>query len=186
MEIELHIDELETERRWNYLEWHRGVETARNRFLSLRDDETFVWLQSASDPRAPQPPNGDFKRATVRNLKPAIGSTITELDQLPRIAESPLLELREYRLRPGTRTRFATFLRDRTYESHIRLGMPVYGPFDVVDDDDLLVWFRGFTSLAERDRRKASFYQSAYWLNELETEAFSMIDRYDVMLLVPV
>ena len=63
--------------------------------------------------------------------------------------------------------------------------MVVHGPFDDLDDEDVLTWFRGFPSLAERDRRKACFYQSRLWLDELETEAFSMIDRYEVMLMTP-
>lgn len=185
MEIELHIDELETERRWNYLKWHRGIEPVLGRFLSMRNDDTFVWLQEPA--HAPEPPAGLLRRSTVRKLRPAIGTTVTEPHALARLADSPVLELRQYRLNPGTRTRFATFLRDRTLETHLRLGMSVHGPFEALDDDDVLVWFRGFPDLLERDRRKAAFYQSAYWLEELQDEAFSMIADYsNVLLLTPV
>src|SRR6185436_10430004 len=122
-----------------------------------------------------------------RVLAPATGSTIARFEDFARIAESPVLEIRQYRLVPGTRARFAAFLRDRTLESHIRLGMTVHGPFDDLGDDDVLTWFRGFPSLAERDRRKAAFYQGEYWLNELQDEAFSMIEDYrNVMLVTPV
>ena len=182
LEIELHIEELETERRWNRLQSFED-EGVLGKFLAYRDDNTFVWLQVAGRPRVA---NAEVRQSIIRPLAPAIGSTIHEPQDFARIAESPLIELRQYRLQPGTRTRFATFLRDRTFGEHVRLGMPVYGPFNALDDDDVLVWFRGFPDLRERDRRKAEFYQGRLWLEELEAEAFSMIEDYkNVMLLTP-
>jgi hypothetical protein len=198
MEIELHIEELETERRWNRLQWFQQEfrpphGTILGSFLSFRSDQTFVWLHGFRDREErlashEHPPSDAFVvQSTVRTLTPAIGSTITELHDFARIAESPLLELRQYRLAPGTRARFATFLRDRTLDAQVRCGMVVYGPFDCLEDDDLLVWFRGFPNLLERDRRKADFYQGAYWLNELQDEAFTMIADYsNVILVTPV
>ena len=38
--------------------------------------------------------------------------------------------------------------------------------------------------LVERDRRKAAFYGSKLWLEELQDEAFSMIEDYTNVLLV--
>lgn len=185
MEIELHIDELETERRWNYLQWHRGLDTVLGRFLAMRDDNTFVWLQKPGP--SPEAPAGLLRRSTVRAMRPAIGTTITKADEFARLAESPVLELRQYRLVPGMRSRFAAFLRDRTLETHLRLGMAIYGPFEALDDENVLIWFRGFPDLVERDRRKTAFYQSAYWLEELQDEAFSMIEDYtNVLLVTPV
>jgi hypothetical protein len=188
MEIELHVETLESERRWNRLQEFDSAPPASGvvlgRFLSFRDDDTFVWLHGFRDREerlAAQCGSG------VRALTPAIGSTITRFEDFARIAESPVLEIRQYRLVPGTRARFTTFLRDRTLEAQLRLGMTVHGPFDDLGDDNVLTWFRGFPSLVERDRRKAAFYQGEYWLNELEAEAFSMIEDYrNVMLVTPV
>lgn len=182
MEIELCVVQLETERRWNWRELFDAP--VLGRFLSYRDDETFVWLQT-SDARPDLTNAPPRVKETTWRLAPAIGSTITSLDGFARLAESPLLEIRRYRVVSGTRRRFAEFLRDRTLEPQTECGMFVYGPFDDLDDDDVLTWFRGFPSLAERDRRKACFYQSRLWLEELEAEAFSMIERYDVMLVAP-
>jgi NIPSNAP len=183
MEIELCVVEVETERRWNWREWFdanaRGVLA---KFLSYRSDETFAWLQT---PDARVELTGAPRRVkeSTWRLAPAAGSTITSIDQLARLAESPLLEIRWYRIAAGQRTRFAEFLRDRTLEPQTACGMVVYGPFEDLGDENLLAWFRGFPDLAERDRRKACFYESRLWLEELEKEAFSMIDRYDVMLV---
>ena len=167
MKLELHIEQVENERRWNRLQSFEGAPVC---FLSYRDDNTFIWLRDS--------PAG--------NLAPAPGSTITEPTHVASIAD-PLLELRQYRLVPGTRRRFTDFLTGRSLDEHRRLGMPVYGPFDSLDDENVVVWFRGFPDLQERDRRKAQFYQGSLWLNELEQIAMPMIEDYsNVMLVTPV
>ncbi len=180
MELELHVIEVEPERRWNWLQSVEDRQSCLSRFLSYEDQSTLVVLREPGEPL----PAGPFVRAsTVHRLAPAIGSTVTTPEQLARMNE-PVLEYRRYRLRPGTRARFAAFLRDRTLAEHVRLGMNVHGPFDVLGDESTLVWFRGFPSLPERDRRKAAFYQSRQWLEELQDEAFSMIEDYSNVLLV--
>jgi len=181
MQVDLHIEELESERRCNRLQL--PLDGALGKFLAYRDQETFVWLRASHAPL----PDQTFVRSTrTIRLTPAFGSTITEPEHFARIAESPLIELRQYRIIPGARRRFAEFLRNRTYDEHVRLGMPVYGPFDALDDEDLIVWFRGFSDLQDRDRRKAQFYQGELWVNELESIAMPMIARYDVLLVAPV
>ena len=191
MEINLHIEQLETERRWNRLhcferQFRPSRGTVLGRFLSFGDDNTFVWLHGFSDRASNgEIPQSFVRESVVRTLTPAIGSTIQALEDFARMKD-PVLEVRHYRVEPGTRDRFATFLRDRTMEEHKKLGMTVYGPFNVAGEDDVLTWFRGFPSLIERDRRKAAFYQGPYWLNELEDEAFSMIADYSVLLVTPV
>jgi len=183
MHIELHIEELEPEKRWNRLQAFDAT-AALGRFLAYRDHNTFLWLRA---PGAPLPDPSFVLRDTVLHLTPAPGSTITEPAHFARLAESPLLELRQYRLVPGTRRRFTEFLRGRSYDEHVRLGMPVYGPFDSLDDDNAVVWFRGFSDLQERDRRKAQFYQGRLWVDELEAIAMPMIEDYsNVMLIAPV
>ena len=193
MEIELHIEELETERRWDRLRIPHGHGTVVGRFLSFQNDQTFVWLDAFATreerlaAREAEPENPFVLRSTVRTLTPAFGSTITQIDEFERMKESPVIEVRQYRIRPGMRERFAVFLRNRTLAEHVRLGMPIYGQFDALEDDNLFVFFRGFPDLLERDRRKADFYQSRLWLEELQDEAFSMIEDYkNVLLVTPV
>jgi hypothetical protein len=186
MQVDLHIETLETERRWNRLQWFESaaLDGVLGKFLAYKDQETFIWLRAFHAPL----PDQTFVRSTQTiRLTPAFGSTITEERDFARISESPLLELRQYRIAPGARRRFAEFLRNRTYDEHVRLGMPVYGPFDALDDEDLIVWFRGFSDLQDRDRRKAQFYQGDLWVNELESEAMAMIADYsNIMLIAPV
>ena len=171
MELELHVVEVEPERRWNWLVEDR--QSCLSTFLSYEDQSTLVVL---CEPGQPLPTSPFVRKTTTLRLRGT--APLAEISD-------PVLEYRRYRLRPGTRARFAAFLREKTLGEHVRLGMNVYGPFDLLDDDTTLIWFRGFPSLPERDRRKAAFYQSRYWLEELEKEAFSMIEDYSVILLSP-
>ena len=175
MEFELRIYEVDPDYRWN---WLRTKEHPL-RFLSLRDDRTFVLLDHAHG----ETPS-EVNKLTIRRLSPTFGSTITEREDLHRVLESNVLEIRQYRIKPGQRARFARFLHDRTLAAQLECGMAMYGPFDDLDDADTLTWFRGFPDAVERDRRKNDFYQSALWLNDLQDEAFSMIDDYSNVLLV--
>jgi hypothetical protein len=206
MQIEIRIEDVGVEQRWNWLQFFENEflpihERARvgevlGTFLSFRDDARLVWLLGFRDAaerlafsqhrelqdvlaRTPMP----NRESIVRVVEPAIGCTIQSFEELRRMAD-PILELRQYRIAAGKRASFATFLRDRTLAEQTRLGMNVYGPFDDLEDANNLVWFRGFPDLVERDRRKAEFYQSRLWLNELQDEAFSMIEDYSNVMLV--
>jgi hypothetical protein len=210
MELELRICRIGNERRWNWVEFFEGellplherigVGKVLGQFLSFRDDETFVWLHGFRDREerlasrdrlwnddsckalmAAAPP---MQQEIVRNLVPALGSTINNPDGFAGIEEWPVLEIRQYRIAPGKRLRFAEFVRDRVLEPHARAGMPIYGQFDSLDDENLFVFLRAFPSLLERDQKKAEFYQSRRWLEEMQDEAFSMIEDYSNVLLV--
>lgn len=176
MDFELRIYELETEQRWNFLQWfQREVPGAVARFISFRDDHTFVSLHEAGSavPVLPEM----VRKLTVRRLAEAPFDAAM-------VAALPVIELRLYRIAPGMRARFRKFFNERTLDAQERSGMSVSGQFDDLDDENLFVWLRGFPGLLERDRRKADFYQSAYWLEELQDEAFSMIEDYSNVLLV--
>jgi hypothetical protein len=185
VEIDLIIEKLEYERRWNRMQAFAERGTTLGRFLSLRDDDQFVWLRERSD----EPVSAQFMTAqfivesSVRRLT-ATADALLDLDAMLACA---IVEIRQYRIAPGMRARFATFLREKTLAEQLRLGMTIYGPFDDNADADVLTWLRGFPSLVERDRMKAAFYQGEHWLNDLQDEAFAMIEDYsNVMLVTPV
>jgi hypothetical protein len=173
--FDLRIYEVDMDFRWN---WLQSIDHPL-RFLSLRDDRTFVLLNGMHTVE-PSP----IEKLTIRRLAPALASAITSPDQLDRVLESNILEIRQYKIKPGQRSRFATFFSERTLESQLQYGMPVYGQFDDLDDENVFVFLRGFAGMVERDRLKNAYYRSALWLNELQDEAFSMIDDYSNVLLV--
>ena len=182
MEIELRIDEVEPGMRWNRLQSLAGVPAVAH-FLSYRDDAKLVWFR---EPGAAVPDDPLVQRTTVHHLTPAFGSTIGNVEDLGRI-DANVLEIRRYRIAPGQRDRFARFFHDRTLDAQRRCGIAIYGQFNDRDDENLLVWLRGFPNLLERERRKADFYQSRYWVDELQDEAYAMIEDYtNVLLVMPV
>ena len=197
MEIDLRIYDVDPDYRWNWLQFvaaRGGAGRDLGRFISFRDDATFVTLRGFRDAaeraafvETSDGAPSDLRKLTVHTLTPSFGSTITDFDGFARMQALPVLELRRYRIAAGQRERFARFFHDRTLAAQAERGIEVVGQFDDRDDANLLVWFRGFSDLTERDRRKASFYQSAYWLEELQDEAFAMIEDYsNVILMSPV
>jgi hypothetical protein len=168
MEYELHIEKVDPEYRWNRVQDLNG--DALCRLLSCRDEATFAWFS--------KPRGGGLRLATT------LGSTLNEPQDFRQLHESPLVEIRQYRIAAGQRARFTEFFRDRARPSLNRYDIAVYGPFHDLDDPNNFVWLRGFPNMAERDRRKASFYQSKLWLEEMQDEAFSMIEDYSNVLLV--
>ena len=167
MEITLHIEKVDPDVRWNRVQ---EIDGAFCRFISFRDDATLAWFGA---------PNGSGIRLASRD-----DSSITTVDGLRVLSQSPVLEIRQYRIAAGQLARFAEFFRNRSLEPLKRHDMAVYGPFDDLDDPNNFVWLRGFPDLVERDRRKAAFYESKLWLEELQDEAFSMIEDYSNVLLV--
>ena len=95
-----------------------------------------------------------------------------------------IVEMRTYRLKPGTRERFLAVFRERSVPEHARLGMPIVGPFPSVEDPDVFFFFmRGFPDLASRDTLKARFYEGELWKSGLESVLMPMIERYDVVVV---
>jgi hypothetical protein len=94
-----------------------------------------------------------------------------------------IVEMRTYRLKPGTRGRFLELFRAKTMPEHARLGMPILGPFLSVEDPDVFFFMRGFPDLPSREPMKARFYEGELWTGELESVLMPMIERYDVVVV---
>jgi len=94
-----------------------------------------------------------------------------------------IIEMRTYKLKPGTRERFLEVFRTRSMPAHAEIGMKILGPFLSVEDADTFFFMRGFPDLASREPMKAQFYEGALWKNELENLLMPMIERYDVVLV---
>lgn len=175
MEFELRIFEVEPGMRWQALEQLRDVPTL-GRYLSFRDDKTFASFHLAGVPRASE-------AKVLRRIAPALGSTVKDAAGFAQIANAPVLEIRQYRIKRGERARFAKFFADRALPAQRQYEIDVYGQFDDLDDETNFVWMRGFPDLATRERRKEAFYTSRLWLEEMEAEAFSMIEDYSNSIL---
>ena len=94
-----------------------------------------------------------------------------------------IIEMRTYRLKPGSRERFLEIFRSRSMPGHARLGMRILGPFPSIEDPDVFFFMRGFPDLASREPMKAQFYEGELWKKELEGILMPMIEHYDVVLV---
>jgi hypothetical protein len=94
-----------------------------------------------------------------------------------------IVEMRTYKLKPGTRAAFLEVFRTRSVPAHDAIGMKILGPFLAVEDPDTFFFMRGFPDLASREPMKAQFYEGELWKNELENLLMPMIEKYDVVLV---
>ena len=94
-----------------------------------------------------------------------------------------IVEMRSYKLNPGTRAHFLEVFRTRTLPAHDAIGMKVLGPFLAIDDPDAFFFMRGFPDLASREPMKAQFYEGELWKGELESLLMPMIERYEVVVV---
>lgn len=98
----------------------------------------------------------------------------------------PVVELRQYTLRPGQREVLIELFDRELVESQEAEGMAIVGQFRDLDNPDRFVWLRGFASMPARAQALASFYGGPVWkANAAEANA-TMIDSDDVLLLRPV
>jgi hypothetical protein len=97
----------------------------------------------------------------------------------------PIVELRQYILRPGQRDVLIELFDREFVESQEAAGMAVVGQFRDLDRPDRFVWLRGFDSMPARARALASFYGGPAWKAHSAQANATMIDSDDVLLLRP-
>jgi hypothetical protein len=98
----------------------------------------------------------------------------------------PVVELRQYTLRPGQREVLIDLFDRELVESQEAAGMAIVGQFRDLDDPDRFVWIRGFPSMPARARALASFYGGPVWKAHSAQANATMIDSDNVLLLRPV
>ena len=98
----------------------------------------------------------------------------------------PVVELRQYTLRPGQRDVLVELFDREFVESQEAAGMAVIGQFRDLDDPDRFVWLRGFASMPARAAALARFYGGPAWTAHAARANATMIDSDNVLLLRPV
>jgi hypothetical protein len=94
-----------------------------------------------------------------------------------------LYELREYRLKPGTRARWVQLMQETIIPFQRAQGMVVVGSFTATEDPDLYIWMRRFDDEAERQRQYEAVYKSSTWLEQVKPQIDTMLLR-EVMRVV--
>jgi hypothetical protein len=98
---------------------------------------------------------------------------------------SPVVELRQYTLRPGQRETLITLFDREFIESQEATGMTIIGQFRDLDRPDMFVWLRGFDGMDARKEALNAFYGGPIWAAHRDVANATMIDSDDVLLLRP-
>jgi hypothetical protein len=97
----------------------------------------------------------------------------------------PIVELRQYTLRPGQRDALIRLFDREFVESQEAEGMTVVGQFRDLQQPDRFVWIRGFDDMPGRARALRGFYSSTAWKAHSAEANATMLDTDDVLLLRP-
>ena len=98
---------------------------------------------------------------------------------------TPIVELRQYTLRPGRRDELIELFDSALVESQEDVGMTVIGQFRDLDRPDRFVWLRGFPSMDERRASLEAFYTGPVWKTHSKAANATMLESDDVLLLRP-
>jgi NIPSNAP len=98
----------------------------------------------------------------------------------------PVIELRQYTLKPGQRDILIDLFDRHFIESQESAGMTIVGQFRDRQRPDRFVWMRGFPDMASRHRALERFYSGPVWAAHRTAANDTMLDTNDVLLLRPV
>jgi len=99
---------------------------------------------------------------------------------------SPIVDLRQYTLYPGTREGFVELFDREFVETQEAAGMRIIGQFRDLGDPNRFVWLRGFPDMPSREKALTNFYvHEAAWKTHSEIARSKMIDSTDALLLRP-
>lgn len=97
----------------------------------------------------------------------------------------PVVELRQYTLRPGQRDVLVELFDREFVESQEAAGIELIGQFRDLDRPDRFVWLRGFPDMERRQRALEAFYGGPVWKAHSAAANATMVDVDDVLLLRP-
>jgi NIPSNAP len=103
----------------------------------------------------------------------------------PEVRCCPVIELRQYTLKPGQRDTLINLFDQYFVESQEATGMTIVGQFRDRQRPDRFVWMRGFADMATRHRALERFYTGPVWSAHRMAANNTMIDSNDVLLLRP-
>ncbi|MEO6890348.1 MAG: NIPSNAP family protein [Ktedonobacteraceae bacterium] len=98
----------------------------------------------------------------------------------------PVVELRQYTLKPGRRDELIALFERHLLEGQEQYGMQIIGQFRRRTDPDQFVWLRGFADMEARRQALQNFYFGPIWQDHRTAANATMLDSDNVLLLKPV
>lgn len=100
---------------------------------------------------------------------------------------SPIIDLRQYTLHPGTRDQFIELFDGEFVETQESAGMRIIGQFRDLGDPNRFLWMRGFPDMPSRKEALTAFYEHGEaWRRFSALARSKMIDSSDALLLHPI
>jgi hypothetical protein len=99
-------------------------------------------------------------------------------------AQGGVVEIRSYRLKPGSGRVFHRLVVEESMPMLERWGVDVIAFGPSLDDDDLYVLIRGYASIAELQQSQDAFYGSAEWRDGPREAIVSLIES-DISVVIP-
>jgi hypothetical protein len=99
--------------------------------------------------------------------------------------ETPVIELRRYRLHPGARETLIDLFDREFLETQDAAGMSVLAQFRDLDDPDAFVWLRRFEDLPQRTEALHKFYGGPVWARHKGEANGTMVNSDNVLMLRP-
>jgi hypothetical protein len=96
-----------------------------------------------------------------------------------------IVELRQYKLRPGQRDVLIELFDRVLGEGQEAVGIKMIGWYRDLDDPSNFVWLRAFSDMAARARALGAFYGGPVWAEHRNEANATMIDSENVLLLRP-
>jgi quinol monooxygenase YgiN len=125
--------------------------------------------------------------ATILSSTFVAGSlTATDTRKSAGAACCPVIELRQYTLKPGQRDLLIDLFEREFVETQEAVGMRLVGQFRDVERPDRFVWIRGFEDMPARAEALQAFYGGPVWKAHRDAANATMIDSDNVLLLRPV
>jgi hypothetical protein len=97
--------------------------------------------------------------------------------------DTPIVELRRYRLHPGQRETLIDLFEREFVAPQEAVGARVLGTFRDEQNPDSFVWLRGFADMERRKSALEAFYNGPTWTRHSDAANATMIDSDDVHLL---
>lgn len=98
---------------------------------------------------------------------------------------SPVVELRQYTLKPQRRDDLIRLFETHFLEGQEKFGMQIIGQFRDRQNPDRFVWLRGFDDMAARQRALEGFYTGPIWQAHRSEANDTMLDSDNVLLFRP-
>ena len=100
--------------------------------------------------------------------------------------EEPIIEVRVYKVAEGKMDEWERFLHEKLVEPQEKAGIKILNAYRTLEDENLFVWSRQFSSKANMPKERAAFYESDQWKNVLypELKQKGLIEKVEIVYTV--